>query len=221
MRERPAAWKRAAWLQVCPAYVDLFRQPEGTLREALGQVAAFHAAVRERSDRTVAVRTTADLDAVERDGLLTCSRLEGVEPFGYDVHTAAEIFVELGLRIRSPGTGATRSPTERPSRTTAVSAGSDTRSSTAVELGVVLDLAHASPARSPITDARAAGRRTRPRLAPPAAPSTIIRATSPTSSPGPRRARRLLGLMLLPLVVDPWTGPRSTVAIDHLEHAAR
>ena len=83
-------------LQVCPIFVELEHQPEGTLREALGQVTAFHRAVRENADRVVVVRTRSDLDAVERGeriGLMLA--LEGVEPFGY----------ELGARISSGSSG--------------------------------------------------------------------------------------------------------------------
>src|SRR5260221_2200625 len=53
-------------LQVCPIFVALDRQPEGALREALGQATSFVRATRETSDRVVAVRSLADLDAVER-----------------------------------------------------------------------------------------------------------------------------------------------------------
>ena len=86
-------------LQVCPIFVELERQPEGTLRDALGQVASFHRAVRENADRVVAVRTRSDLDLVERGariGLMLA--LEGVEPFGYELW-GADVFWELGLRM--------------------------------------------------------------------------------------------------------------------------
>jgi len=66
-------------LQVCPVFVDLDRQPEGTLRTGLAQVTSFHRAVRENAERVVAVRASNDLSAVERGerlGLLLS--LEGV-----------------------------------------------------------------------------------------------------------------------------------------------
>ena len=37
-------------LQVCPIFVELERQPEGTLREALGQATCLLRAVRENPD---------------------------------------------------------------------------------------------------------------------------------------------------------------------------
>ena len=51
-------------LQVCPVYVDVTVQPEGSLREALGQVTSFLRAVAENPDRVLQVRSAADLDAV-------------------------------------------------------------------------------------------------------------------------------------------------------------
>ena len=60
---------------------------------------AFHHALRENPERVAAVRTRADLEAVERGeriGLLLA--LEGVEPFGYEVATT-DLFWELGLRM--------------------------------------------------------------------------------------------------------------------------
>jgi len=48
-------------LQVCPVFVDLERQPEGTLREALGQATCLLRAVRENLDRVLQVRSAADL----------------------------------------------------------------------------------------------------------------------------------------------------------------
>ena len=53
-------------LQVCPIFVELERQPEGTLREALGQATCLLRAVRENPERVLQVRSAADLDAVER-----------------------------------------------------------------------------------------------------------------------------------------------------------
>lgn len=87
------------FLQVCPAYPDRERMPEGSLREVLGQVAAFHQAVREHDARVVAVRNAVDLARVEsgeRLGLLLA--LEGAEPIGYDLWML-DLLWELGLRM--------------------------------------------------------------------------------------------------------------------------
>jgi membrane dipeptidase len=131
-------------LQVCPIFVELELQPEGTLRQALGQVASFQRAVRENGDRVVAVRTQADLELVERgERLGLVLALEGVEPFGYEVWPA-DLFWELGLRVASL-TWNRRNPYADGA---AESGGGLSRLGRALlerlgELGVVLDLASA------------------------------------------------------------------------------
>jgi membrane dipeptidase len=207
-------------LQVCPMYVDVDRQPEGSLREALGQAAAFHAAVREHPDRIVAIRTADDLDAVERDGKLgLVLALEGVEPFGYDLFSA-EVFWELGLRIASL-TWNRRNPFADGSAEEGdggLSGLGNDLVDRLVELGVVLDLAHASPRTFADVLARTDD-----------APVLVSHAGCRAVHDHPRNltddqlralAERagLLGTMLHPLVVDP---ERPTIgrAIDHLEHA--
>jgi membrane dipeptidase len=207
-------------LQVCPMYVDLDRQPEGSLREALGQAAAFHAAACEQPDRVVAIRTADDLDAVEQDGRLgLVLALEGVEPFGYDVYSA-EVFWQLGLRIASL-TWNRRNPFA--DGTAEEGDGGLSRLGgelvdRLVELGVVLDLAHASPRTFADVLARTDD-----------APVLVSHAACRAVHDHPRNltddqlrslAERggLLGMMLLPLVVDP-DYPTIDRAIDHLEHA--
>ena len=89
-------------LQVCPVYVDVTVQPEGSLREALSLVASFHRAVSENGDRVVQVETAADLERVEsgeRIGLMLS--LEGVECFGVEIWPA-DVFHTLGVRMAGP-----------------------------------------------------------------------------------------------------------------------
>ena len=208
-------------LQICPIYVGIDRQPEGALREALRQAAAFHAAVREQPDRVIAVRGRNDLDALERGGSLgLLLALEGVEPFGYDPGTA-DVFVELGLRMASLtwnrrnafADGAAEDPTGGLSRL-----GRELVQHLA-SLGVVLDLAHASAAT--FRDVlEAAGE----------APLLVSHAACRALVDHPRNldddqlqelAQRdgLLGVMLQPFVIDP-ERPTIDRVIDHLEHAA-
>ena len=167
-------------LQVCPIFVELERQPEGTLRDALGQAASFHRAVRENADRVVAVRTRSDLDLVEsgeRIGLMLA--LEGVEPFGYELW-GADVFWELGLRMA----GLTWNR-RNPYADGAADEGGLSRLGRSLlpvlaEREIVLDLAHASPKLFDecLTRTRG-GSASRTRAA---AASTTTRATSPTSS---------------------------------------
>ena len=142
---------------MCPVFVELERQPEGTLREALGQATCLLRAVRENPERVMQVRTAADLDAVERGeriGLMLS--LEGVEQFGYETWPA-ETFWELGMRMA----GLTWNR-RNPFADGAAEDGGLSRLGRAlvdelVQLGVILDLAHASPATFDEIIARAAG----------------------------------------------------------------
>lgn len=204
-------------LQVCPIFVELDRQPEGTLRAALGQATSFHRAVRENADRVVAVRTRSDLDRVasgERIGLMLA--LEGVEPFGYELW-GVDLFWELGLRIA----GLTWNRRNPFADGTADEGGLSRlgRSLLPVlaERRVVLDLAHASPMlfdeclaayEGPVcvTHAGCRGVNDHPRNL----TDAQLRALADRDG--------IFGLMLHPIAVDPQQ-PTIERAIDHLEHA--
>ncbi len=207
-------------LQVCPIYVDVAVQPEGSLREALSLATSFHHAVTENADRVVQVRSTADLDRVEsgeRIGLMLS--LEGVECFGVETWPA-DLFHELGVRMAGltwnrrnafadgaaeEGGGLSRLGRELVDRL--------------VELGIVLDLAHASRGVFAELLERVAG-------APLLCSHGGCRAVNET----PRNlddaqlraladAGGIFGLMLHPLAID---ASERTIdrTIDHLEHAA-
>jgi membrane dipeptidase len=181
-------------------------------------VACLHEAVRENSDRVSLVRTAADLGAVERgERLGLVLALEGVEPFGYDVWSA-EVFAELGLRLASLTWNR-----RNPFADGAADEGGLSRLGRAlvdrlVDLGVVLDLAHASPRTFADLLERAAG-----------APVLVSHAGCRAVHDHPRNlddeqlralaeAGGLLCAMLIPIAVDP---ERPTVerACEHLEHA--
>lgn len=205
-------------LQVCPVYVELDRQPEGALREALAQATSFARAVRENEGRVTAVQCASDLDAVERGeriGLILA--LEGVEAFGYELWPA-EAFFELGMRLASLTWNR-----RNPFADGAAESGGLSRLGRAlvdrlVELGVVIDLAHASPALFDEVLERAG-----------AAPVLVSHAACRAVNDHPRnltddQLRRLaarggvLGLMLHPLAVD--HADRTIArAVEHLEHA--
>jgi membrane dipeptidase len=205
-------------LQVCPVFVELERQPEGALREALGQATCLLRAARDNSGRVVQVRTRTDLDAVERGeriGLMLS--LEGVEQFGYATWPA-ETFWELGMRMA----GLTWNR-RNPFADGAAEEGGLSRLGRAlvdrfVELGVVLDLAHAS---------RGAFGEILHRVGD--APVVCSHAGCRALNDHPRNlddeqmrelAARggLLGLMLHPLAIGHESRTIDRV-IDHLEHA--
>jgi membrane dipeptidase len=204
-------------LQVCPIFVELERQPEGTLRDALGQAASFHRAVRENADRVMAVRTRSDLDLVEngeRIGLMLA--LEGVEPFGYELW-GADLFWELGMRMA----GLTWNR-RNPFADGAADEGGLSRLGRSLlpvlaEREIVLDLAHASPRLFDECLAAYEGR------------VCITHAGCRAVNDHPRNVTDeqlhaladrdgVFGLMLHPIAIDP---ERRTIerAIDHLEHA--
>jgi len=205
-------------LQVCPIFIELERQPEGTLREALGQATCLLRAVRENGDRVLQVRTATDLDAVERgERLGLMLSLEGVEQFGYELWPA-ETFWELGMRMA----GLTWNR-RNPYADGAAEDGGLSRLGRAlvdrlVELGVILDLAHASPVAFAEIVARAGG-----------APVICSHAACRAVNDHPRNltddqlrsladAGGIFGLMLHPLAIGHEERTLDRV-IDHLEHA--
>ena len=205
-------------LQVCPVFVDLELQPEGSLREALRQVTALQHALRESPERLTSVRARADLDAVERGeriGLVLA--LEGVEPFGYEVATA-DLFWELGLRMA----GLTWNR-RNPFADGAADDGGLSRLGRALlarfaELGVILDLAHASPRLFDECLDSYDGR-----ICVTHAGCRAVNETARNLSDEQLRALAerdgVFGLMLHPLTIDP-DAPTIERVIDHLDHAA-
>jgi membrane dipeptidase len=207
-------------LQVCPTFCDLERLPEGALPEMLGQVAAFNRAVRENPDDVLAVRTRADLEEAERGeriGLMLS--MEGAEPLGYDP-SLIEVMWELGVRMlgltwnrRNPfADGAAESGAGGLSRL-----GRELVARCA-ELGVVIDLAHAS--EQTFWDVLEADAEL---------PVVVTHAACRTHLDHPRNlsddqmralAERggVLGMMLHPLVID-LEAPSIDRAIDHVDHA--
>ncbi|MGZ8695297.1 MAG: dipeptidase [Gaiellaceae bacterium] len=132
-------------LQVCPVFVELARQPEGALREALGQATLLVRAARENAGRVTQVRTRADLEPVERGeriGLMLS--LEGVEQFGYEVWPA-ETFWELGVRMAGLTWNRRNPYSDGAAESGGLSRLGRVLVDRLVELGIVVDLAHASP----------------------------------------------------------------------------
>jgi len=205
-------------LQVCPIFVELERQPEGTLREALGQATCLHRAVRENADRVVQVRSAKDLDLVaagERIGLMLS--LEGVEQFGYELWPA-ETFWELGMRMAGL-TWNRRNPfSDGAAEDGALSRLGRALVDELVSLGVILDLAHASPAAFAEIVERAAGE---PVLCTHAACRAVNdhpRNLTDDQLRSLRDAGGLLGVMLHPLAIDHVDRSIARVIV-HLEHA--
>lgn len=207
-------------LQVCPVYVDVVHQPEGSLREALALVTSFHRAVAESADRVVQVREAADLDRVEsgeRMGLMLS--LEGVECFGVELWPA-ELFHELGVRMA----GLTWNRRNAFADGAAEEGGGLSRLGRElvdllVELGVIIDLAHASRGLFAELLDRVGD-----------APLLCSHGGCRSVNESPRNldddqlraladVGGLFGLMLHPLAIDARERTIDRV-VDHLEHAA-
>ena len=206
-------------LQVCPIYVDVVVQPEGSLREALSMVAAFQRAVRENDGRVLQVTSAADLDSVqtgERIGLVLA--LEGVECFGVETWPA-DVFHALGVRMA----GLTWNRRNAFADGAAEDGGSLSRLGRElvdrlVSLGVVLDLAHSSRGMFTEILERAAG-----------APVLCSHGGCRSVYDTPRNldddqlraladAGGIFGLMLHPIAIGPEQRTIDGV-VDHLEHA--
>ena len=204
-------------LQVCPVFVDLEWQPEGSLREALRQVTALQHAVRESPDRVFQVRSRSDLDEIGDGRIGLMLALEGVEPFGYEVATA-DLFWELGLRMAGL-TWNRRNPFADGAADEGGLSGLGRRLLVRfAELGVILDLAHAS---AQLYDECLEGYEGRVLVT--HAGCRAVNDTPRNLSDGQLRALAdrdgIFGLMLHPIAIDP-ADPTIERVVDHLEHAA-
>lgn len=207
-------------LQVCALYPTFDLTPEAALRTTLEQVAAWHRAGRENADEVVLVRTQGDLDAVESsDRLGLVLSLEGAEPFGLDPGMA-DVYHELGVRLvgltwnrrNAFADGAAETPTG------GLSALGCELVDRLVSLGIAIDLAHASDRTFEEVLARVVDT---PVLVSHAGCRALLDTPRNVSDVGLRAiADRggVLGLMALPLVVDP-DEPTIDRLIDHLDHA--
>jgi len=208
-------------LQVCPIFgAALEALPELILRRNLLQVAVFQRAIRENSERVVSVRSRRDLEEVERNeriGLMLS--MEGAEALGYET-TLLDLFHELGVRMvsltwnrRNPfGDGAAEPEGGGPLS----NLGRELVDRLA-GLGIVLDLAHASERTYWDALERTSG------------PVCISHAACRAVHPTPRNltddqlralaeSGGVLGMMLLPLVIDPDSSSLER-AVDHIDHA--
>lgn len=207
-------------LQVCALYAELPTLPEAALREILKLTASFKRALRENADEVYEVQTRADLERVEHgDGVGLMLALEGAEPFGYDPWMA-DVFWDLGVRM----IGLTWNR-RNPFADGAAENGNGGLSElgrklvdVCVELGMVIDLAHASRRTYWDVLERLNG-----------APVVVSHACCRTVFDHPRNlddeqlkalaeAGGILGIMQHPINVD-WERPTIDRVIDHLEHA--
>jgi membrane dipeptidase len=207
-------------LQVCAVSVDIEDMPEAALRRALERIGACRRAAGDNRDDVVLVLTADDLGLVEsgaRLGLMLA--LEGAEPLGYDAEMA-DIFWDLGVRMfsltwnrRNPFADGLAEPS---------GAGLSARGCALVDRlvthGAILDLAHASERTffgilersgdSEVVVSHAGCR----------AVFDTPRNLSDEQLEALASRGGVLGLMALPLTVDP-RNPSIERLIDHVDHA--
>jgi membrane dipeptidase len=205
-------------VQVCALFADVEDGPERALADTLEQTTAFRRALAECGEHVAAVQTAADLAALDgRIGLVLS--LEGCEPLGSRPELV-EVFWALGVRIVSltwnrrnafadgagePGAGGlSRLGRELVARL--------------VELGAIVDLAHASDGtfRDVLDSAPEATV-----LVSHAGCRAIVDTPRNVSDDQLRALAERDGvfcLMALPVVVDP-TRPTIDRLVDHLDHA--
>jgi membrane dipeptidase len=207
-------------LQVCALYPTFDLMPEAALRTTLEQVAAWHRAGRENPDDVVLVRTHADLDEVEageRIGLVLA--VEGAEPFGLDPGMA-DVYWELGVRLVGLTWNRRNAFADGAAETATGGLSALGRELVArlAALGIAIDLAHASERTFEEVLARLGDT---PVLISHAGCRALVDTPRNVSDEQLRAiAERggVLGLMALPLVVDPGQ-PTIDRLVDHLDHA--
>ena len=201
-------------LQVCPMFVELQHLPDGATRVALKQAAAFHRLLRSNSGRVRPVASRGDLDGA---GIGLMLSLEGVEPLGFDP-SLIDAFWRLGVRM----VGLTWN------RRNAFAEGAAERgglSSLGVELverlaglGAIIDLAHAS--EQTFSDVLEHCGDTAVVISHACCRAVCDTPRNPSDAQLRAVAERggVLGIMALPLVVDP-ARPTLERLIDHVDHA--
>jgi membrane dipeptidase len=209
-------------LQVCPLYADIAVLPESALREVLGQAAAFERAVRESDGQIVAVKAASDLElALNEDRIGLMLSLEGAEPLGYDVWMA-EVFWSLGVRMISL-TWNRRNPFADGAAESGEGGLSELGRQlvdACMELGMVIDLAHASERTFWELLERAEGA---PIVVSHAACRTVFdhpRNLSDEQLHGLAREGGVMGVMLHPIAVDS-NEPTIDRVVDHIDHAVQ
>jgi membrane dipeptidase len=208
-------------LQVCPVYTaELELLPERALRQGLEQVMACKRAVRENAEQVTLVQTRSDLKLVESsDRLGLMLSMEGAEPLGYDPEMA-DIFWELGVRMFSlthNRRNAFADGAAEPAHGGLSNLGKQLVDRLAA-FGAMIDLVHTSE-RTFYDILERSGEA--PILVSHAACRGIIdtpRNLSDDQLQALAKRGGVLGLMLLPLVIDP-DRPTVARAIDHLDHA--
>ncbi len=210
----PKLEQGAVSLQVCPMFVELQLLPEGALRAALKQAASFHRLLHANAGRVRRVETRGDL---EGEGIGLMLSLEGVEPLGSDP-ALIDAFWRLGVRMVGLTWNRRNAFAEGAAETGGLSSLGRELVERLTVLGAVIDLAHAS--EQTFSDVLEHSGE-----APVVISHACCRAVCDTPrNPSDEQLRAVaarggvLGIMALPLVVDP-ERPTLERLVDHVDHA--
>jgi membrane dipeptidase len=207
-------------LQVCPIYTEVDPPRETVLRRALGQAAAFHRALQENPAETRQITRASDvLPLVDDDRVGLLLSIEGAEPWEAD-DDLADDFWQLGVRMagltwnfRNVFADGVAEPAEG-----GLSSRGRLLVERLVERGVILDLAHAS-AQTFADVLELSGEA--PVLVSHAACRSVFetpRNVSDAQMEAIAARGGVLGIMILPFVIDP-AAPTIERVVDHIDHA--
>lgn len=202
-------------LQVCPVFVELDRLPEGALRVALRQTAAFERILRANAPAVRAIRVASDLGG---DGIGLMLSMEGCEPLGSDPGLI-EVFWQLGVRMVGLTWNRRNAFADGAAESGGLSQVGEQLVDRLVELGAIVDLAHASEATFADVMRRLDGRAAVVSHACCRAVNDTPRNLSDEQLRALAATGGVLGLMALPLTVDP-ARPTIERLVDHVDHAA-
>jgi membrane dipeptidase len=130
-------------LQVCAVFESPQSDPGDALRQVLRQIAAFHTAV-ESNPEVFAVSSRSDLELVGTAGLGLLLAIEGASSFGEDLWPLERV-AKLGVRVLGPTWNEQNAFADGCDHEGGLTALGRRLIDRAPRLGMVVDLAHASP----------------------------------------------------------------------------
>jgi membrane dipeptidase len=204
-------------LQVCAVYQGPQPDSAGALREALRQIASFDTTV-ESNPEVIAVRSRDDLARIGGDSLGLLLSIEGVSWFGEDLWPL-DLVARLGVRVLSPTWNEQNAFAAGCDHEGGLTALGEELIDRLPALGIVIDLAHASPRTFADVLARAPHGAAFVSHASCRAVHDHRRNLSDEQLTAIAEHGGVVCLMPHPLVVDP-DQPTIDRFIDHVDHAA-
>ncbi|MGH3050545.1 MAG: dipeptidase [Gaiellaceae bacterium] len=203
-------------LQVCAVYRDPDSNGGDGLREVLRQVHAFHAALEANPD-VLTVRTRRDLEHVRAGQVALMLGIEGLSALGSDLWPI-DLLAALGVRVVGPTWNERNAFADGCDHDGGLTALGERLVDRLPELGMVVDLAHASPRTMVDFLERAPHGAVFVSHASCAAVHAHRRNLTDAQLTAIAEHGGVVGLMPHPLVVDPGQ-PTIDRFLDHVDHA--